>query len=491
MKKLALAVSFVILFANLQAQEVITWEGLKKQKEKTDKKIENPKKNIKYKTWVERGNTYFTISTFNTTGLYEGMPATGGLNSAEFLLVEKPTSKMARGNEEIWVYPHKELTFVGGTLKSWKETDFIDKKSIVKSAKAYLKAIELDKKGKFKKKRSSMDQFAQVRGVLINKGVDFYSAEDYTNAYDYLQWAKKMGELPRAENDTLYDPNMIEYYCGIIGKDGKMYSESRTHFETCIKNKYQPAASYNHIAQTWLAEGDSAKYESVLKEGYEQYPDNEQLVIELIKNFMGKGDVEEGEKFLDLAIKKNEKNPSLYAVKAGIYDEIDEKAFNNYREKKKEYIEYGKRLFRERKKGSAHLAKLKKEQAAVKVEADKYRQESFDAFGQAEALYKKSVEVDEKFFNGLFNTARLHYVMFERYRIEADDVKPSDDAGGKLTAPILAKGKEHMKTAVKYFEKAHELDPKDRPTLVNLRNGYRKLGDKEKSKFYGDKIKAL
>ncbi len=490
MKKLTLALGFVIFLTTIQAQEVVTWEGLKKRKAKTDKKIQNPKKNVKYKTWAERGNTYFTIATFNTQGLYEGLPAKGGVASAEFT-IGKPQTIKSGGGKEIWVYPHKELTFQGGTLKSWKETEFIDKEAIKKAAEAYLKAAELDTKGKFQKKTSTKNQAAQIRGVLINKGVDLYTNSNYKPAYNYLQLAKKMGEFPKTKTDTAYKSDMIEYYCGIIGKDAKMYEKSRVHFKSCIKNNYQPATSYHHMAGTWLEQGDSAKYEATVKEGFDKFPDNEQLVIDLINYYMGKGESESVIKFLDVAIKKNPANASYYSAKASIFDNKDEDAYTVYRAKKEEYLKLKKEAFRARNKAKSVLAPIEKKRDAALADAEKLKQDYFDTFAKAEALYKQAISVKADFFNALFNLGRLNYKMNERYRKEADDIPYSADKDGKKSGALKEKGLKHLKIAVDYFEKAHKSNPKDKNTVEILSNSYRKLKNKAKADEYAAKAATL
>ena len=109
----------MIFIGTANAQEaIITWDGLIKQKEKSDADILNLKKNTKSATWAKRADIYFNIHTFVLGGLYKGLAASGnGIQNAEYL-IGKPGKKRASENEEIWVYNRKELTFINGILDS-------------------------------------------------------------------------------------------------------------------------------------------------------------------------------------------------------------------------------------------------------------------------------------------------------------------------------------------------------------------------------------
>ena len=185
MKKLSLIIGFVLSTAILFAQEPVqTWEGLQKQKEKTDKEIKDSKKQIKSKTWAKRGQIYLDIARFNTTGLYVGLPMEG-IAGAEFM-VGKPQKKEELDGKETWIYPHKKLIFENKKLTTWEETDFIDKDAYKKASEAMFKAKELDEKGKFANKSTTKQQTGSIRAGVVNIGIDYYEKRNFEPAYDYL-----------------------------------------------------------------------------------------------------------------------------------------------------------------------------------------------------------------------------------------------------------------------------------------------------------------
>ena len=87
MKKIALLLVAVVMSATFaSAQSVQAAESLLKAKERSDKDIQNPKKNVKYATWIKRGNLFLDMVQFTSKGLWKGMPQKG-LMELKFLWV--------------------------------------------------------------------------------------------------------------------------------------------------------------------------------------------------------------------------------------------------------------------------------------------------------------------------------------------------------------------------------------------------------------------
>lgn len=96
-------------------------------------------------------------------------------------------------------------------------------------------------------------------------------------------------------------------------------------------------------------------------------------------------------------------------------------------------------------------------------------------YDMAEAEYKKSIELDPKFFDSYFNIGVLYNNRAAYEYDKASNIK--DDAAytkaKKVADDVYIK-------AVPYFEKAHELKPDDRPTMAQLKTLYAKMGETEK-----------
>ncbi|NPA67594.1 MAG: hypothetical protein GXO50_03190, partial [Chlorobi bacterium] len=365
MKKTATIFMLILFTGTLFAQEGPTWEGLKKQKAKSDAEITNPKKSSNPKTWTKRAKLYYDISTFVTGGLYKGMPAHGnGFQNAE-LMVGKPGKILQEGDYEVWVYNRKKLYFKNGALDHWEQTEFIDKDALKKSAEALLKAVELDEKGTLKNKASFKDLNALIKTAVINQAIEKYNSKDFDNAYNLMDYGYKLCNLPKNESDTAYNANQIQYFEGVIAYKAKKYDAAKKHFEKSIKDGYQPGISYHYLADSYAASGDSAAFIAKVKEGFEKYPDEEQLIIDLINYYMVRGEADKAVEYIDLAIQKNPDNPSYYSAKATIFDNRTENILKEYISYMDKAYEYKKEAFRNRNNPSLKAASLKKRDEAL------------------------------------------------------------------------------------------------------------------------------
>jgi len=489
MKRISLILVLLVSMANVFAQETDTWEGLVKKKAKSDEEITNPKKNIKAKTWESRGDLYYTISNFNTSGLYVGMPAiTEGMNFGADQLVGTPLSKATEGDKEIWVYAQKKLVFIGGKLDSWEETDFIDPLAINKAAEAYYKADELDPK--FRNKTTAKEKAALIRGGLVNKGIELYQKKDFKNAYDYLVLGLKIAEFPRTEADTAFSEKVLNYYAGIIGTEAGKYKDASKHFRYCIDNNYEAGMSFHYFADTYRLEGDSVTYEAKIKEGFEKYPNEEQIVIDLINFYISKNETDKVISYLDLALSNNPENPSYYSAKGSIYDNKFDELAVKFKNSMDSAIAYKKEAFRHRNDKPKEKEVFDKKRDAQAAVVENLKLPLNENYKTAEELYNSALQKEAKFFNALYNIGRMHYKMHEINLNESTYVYEmfKDD---KKSDELLEKAKEELKNSSEYFKKAHEINPKDRTTLEILRSIYYKLKDKENELLYREKLDAL
>ena len=60
-----------------------------------------------------------------------------------------------------------------------------------------------------------------------------------------------------------------------------------------------------------------------LHKGYEQYPDNAYMLVELINHYLLGGEPEKAEVYLDAAIKQDPKNASFYRAKGTLYEKTE------------------------------------------------------------------------------------------------------------------------------------------------------------------------
>ncbi len=490
MKQIFLILSIFVAL-RLSAQEpVVTWDGLKKQKEKSDEQIKDPEKAAKSATWAKRGKLYYDIAVFNyIPDGYKGMAATGGLQNVE-LYIGVPDKKEAKSDGiEAWIYPQKTLYMKDGKLDSWEYTDFIDKDAILKSAEAYIKAVETDEKGKFKSKQTTIAEVAAVRNNTYNDAITKYSAKDYKGALELMAKCAKLSEFPRSDEDSLFAVGTPHYAAGIIAREMKDYDTARKYFKASEELKYQTDLAYHQYADTYLAQGDSATYIAKVKEGFDKYTDSEQLVIDMINFYMDKKQPDMVVKYIDIALEKNPENASYYSAKGTIYDTQNDDFFKKYKEAMEEANEHKKAAFRDRFE-VAKKAESEKKQAESLAKAADIKSKKVESMANAEKFYKQAIQTDKEFFNAIYNLGRLYYQAFDSEMYDSDyefRVNKNSAEADKYSE----KGTAWLKKSAETYEMAHKLKPKDRNTIEMLRSIYYKLKDYDKAKIYKEKLNDL
>ncbi len=447
MKKITLLLISLFLGSLVYAQTVETEESLLKARKKSDADIENAKKAGKVSTWEKRGNLFLSMAQFNTKGLYAGMPTTG-ISGAE-VLVGKPLKKMGTQNGEDWTYKRVVLHFnKKGVLQSWDETQFLDEKALDKSYEAYMKANELDTKGKFKKKTTTKTNLAVLRGLITNQGIKLNEEKKYAEAVEYLKKGLELDKFPKNKADTTFKTGLITYYVGLISNSAGDKEGAKKYFQLCISKGYQKAAPYKAIADMYKADKNAEKELEFLQKGFNKYPASKEIMIGFINYYLTSGQSKKALEKLQQAIKDDPKNPSFYYATGTLYDNmVANDTTNKYsKEEKAEYFE------------------------------------------KAIEAYKKASSLKDNYFEPNYNAGALYYnkaaaILKEASKLNLNQAKEFEEA--------QAAAKKEFQKALPYMEKAHKANPKERSTLQTLVTIYHKLQMYDKKKEAQAKLEQL
>lgn len=357
----------------------------------------------------------------------------------------------------VWYY--RGLIYEGIHLK--KEFNNLDKDAVDKSFEAYKKALLfnfldpslqildienkqedlltffkalMDKKTKYTDQEITMDiimnQYPTLANIFVNKGIDAYqNTKDYEKALKYFKNSLFVSGMS-GKIDT-----PVIYYAGLAANKAKKYDEAKEMFQTCTKLNYgadnkEKANNYFFLADVYRSKGDTIKFVETLKKGIEKYPkDNTILVVELINHYLATKQVSEAKNYLEIAIQNDPNNPTYHFALGTIHDSNDK----NY--------------------------------------------------DKAIECYKKAIELKSDVFDYHYNLGALFFN-------QAADLynQANNEPDNKKYQAIKAQGDDKMKLALPYLEKAHELNPKDLPTMESLKNGYYRLQMNDKYDIIKKKI---
>lgn len=303
---------------------------------------------------------------------------------------------------------------------------------LFKAYDAYMKAIELDDKGKFAK--SIVVDLTFLQTDFSNYAVKTYEAEKYDVALACFEKFMAISNNPliNTTGQEVVDTAII-YNAGLTAFKAENWDKSVEYFLKSAKLDYNGDYSFYYAFKAYQAKEDSVKAIQTLQEGFEAYPENEVLIVELINHFINAKRPEDAIKYLDLAIEKDPTNFSLYTAK-----------------------------------GSA-LEKIGRQEDAVE-------------------LYKQAIEKDQTQFTPYYNLGVIYYNKASNLLNEANQLPPS--ATKEYDAKV-AEGSEFLKLALPYMEKAYELDDSEIAVLESLKTIYYRLQMNDKYNEVNKKLQSV
>jgi len=337
----------------------------------------------------------------------------------------------------------------------------LDAKAVFVAYEAYNKALEVGAnapKG-YKYKDETISKMMALSTDLNNKAIEEYQNKNYEVSYNAFESAMAINDMPEIrKTDT-----MFIYYTGLIAYEAKKYDKAIEYFDRAIKLNYgknqpkkdeqgnvlknsagaiehnseQAALVFLNKAQAYQGKGtvaDTAKSIEILKEGIKAYPeDNISLMLELTNYYLKNNLSKDAMTYLDEAIKKDNKNISLYHAKGTLYDKMKD-------------------------------------------------------MDNAIVWYKKALEIKADYFDSNYNAGALYYNKAAKI-IEESATIPLKETE-RYNAEI-AKANEQFKLALPFMEKANVADPNDITTLQTLLTIYHKLDNKAKKQEIQAKIDAI
>lgn len=335
--------------------------------------------------------------------------SSGKLDEAKKLIDEAIAHENCVNDSKSWLV--KGQIYQGIFESPLPDYKKLDPNALDVAYEAYQKAIELDDKGKVGKKLKT--QYNNLIIDFTNKAVEYYNSENFKGA---LEAFKKVLEIEKSPvvNSTAIDTIVI-FNAGISAHRAEEFAEAEKYYKEVLKYNYEPARTYAMLANVLKAQGKEEEAVQYLHKGYELYPNDANMLVELINYYLLGGEPEKAEQYLDAAIQQDPNNASFYRAKGSLYEKMNEPA-------------------------------------------------------KAVEMYEKALSIDPKDFASQYNlgTAKLNEVI--KFHEKVNDIVDADEYNKSMEQ--VYKGYESV---IPYFEKAHEIDPKEPNTMETLKALYFKL----------------
>ncbi len=277
---------------------------------------------------------------------------------------------------------------------------------------AYEKALSLDPKGGMKKQFSLNSTYLLLGNDFISQGVKKFEAQDYEGALISFEFNIKV-----ASSDVYVGviDSGIYFNAGLAAYNGKMYAKAIPYFKKCTEMKYEGTMPYFLEYQSYIALKDTTNGEEILKSAFKVYPDNQDVILQLVDHYMKCNRLAEAFSYIDLAKSKDPNNYSLHWAEGVLY-----------------------------------------------MKQEKYT--------EAIACLTKSVELKGDLFDTQFNLGVCYYnkavELFQKAN-EIMDAAKYNVAVGEANVVFI--------NAIPFFEKANSIKPDDVDALRNLKELYFRL----------------
>ncbi len=295
-----------------------------------------------------------------------------------------------------------------------------------KAIESYVKANELDTKASYKEENDHALRNLQI--TALNGGNDAFNNKNYEKAIEGYKQSERIAKaFGQVDSNAVFNSALAYEAMGDTATAMERYAE-------CIKIGYDKPDVFRYLASMQKRTGNLDAAIVTTQQGLAKYPDNKELMLDLVAFLLEANRMDEAETSVKAAIANDPTNPVLYSVLGSLYD--------------------GKANPKEGEVNEADMIKW---------------------YDLAEQAYKKSIEVDPAFFDSYYNIGVLYNNRAAYEYEKCNQIK--DDA--KYNACKTKADEIYLKT-IPFFEEAHKLKPDDTATLQQLKILYAKSGDTEK-----------
>ena len=372
-------------------------------------------------TYAQKGKVTQAISYFTS----------GKLDEAKKLIDEAITHETCVDFDKAWFTKGQIYQAIfESPLKDYKK---LDPNALDVAWDAYQKVVKLDEKQKFPKKLA-----VQYNNLIIdytNKAVEAYNAEDFKTALAAFKKVLEIenSDIVKANNKTTVVDTAVIFNAGVAAQRAGELGDAEKFYKDALKYNYEPARTYAMLANVLKEQGKEEEAVQYLHKGYEMFPNDPYMLVELINYYLLGGEPQKAEVFLDAAIKQDPGNASFYRAKGTLYEKMKEPA-------------------------------------------------------KAEEMYKKALAVDPKDFLAQYNLGNLKLMEVIEFHKKVQDIVDVNEYNQELEKVYSG-----YASVIPYFEKARELNPTEKNTQTTLKELYFKLRNVDSSyqTKYDEIMKAL
>jgi len=293
---------------------------------------------------------------------------------------------------------------------------------------------------------SKVKQFDKKNNYAEEVAKDLYLVESHFDNKGRADYNSKKSAEAGVSFEKCYEISLvlgkadtsILNYAALAYRIGGEMAKAKAIYQKLIDMDYGKGKTVSILANMFITEKDTASASRIITKGRQKFPSDMDLLTAETNLFLMGHKNKEALANLQKVIEKNPTDPQLNLVVASVFDNMA-----NPKD------EAGKDL-------------------AVPTEYNDY-------YKQSESYYKKAIELKPDYFDALYNLGVLYNNQGVKLYNNANNIKDA-----KKSAEEGKRADEVFKMAIPYLEKAHAINPKDRNTMLSLKQLYAKTEQNEK-----------
>lgn len=265
-------------------------------------------------------------------------------------------------------------------------------------------------------------KFPGLAGEYANKGITQFGAKDYKGAQESFTKSMMLSQMTgKVDTMTLYNTALASEYA-------EDFETAKQLYDGLIMMKYNVGDAgpdlYRSMSRIYKNEGNAEKAMEYIKKGREAYPNNNNLIVEELEDYLKNDKHEEALANLKTAIANDPNNPVLHFAKGTVHESLKQEA-------------------------------------------------------EAIASYEKAMEIKPDYYDAAFNLGAYFFNKGADKKNEANKLPLSES---KKYDALNAEAKTEFEKSIPYIEKAHNLKPEDVDTGNMLIKLYTHTGQYDKVK---------
>lgn len=349
--------------------------------------------------------------------------------------IDEAVTKLKAKNED--VVPSKQTGkawqyrgLIYQTLAGLKDKPELSNNALGTAYEAFTNAIKYDDKKRWD--NDALNSLMLMYNPMYSQAHNFFQAKEYENAFNMFSKTLAINDLATANKKMALDTTTIYAAAMTADRSGKT-EDAKKLYQRLVDLKYPETGVFIQLANIYKKEGNTEKYNEVMKTAKKVLPNSKDLVIEEVNDLLKENKYEEAILKMEEAVQLDPQNPSLYFALGSAYDS----------------------------KGNSE---------------------------KAIANYKKSVELDPKNPDVYYNLGTYYYNKGAELTRQMSALDFKEQA---KYDKLDKESQDIFKQALPYFEKVVELNPKDANSFSALNGIYSRLNDLAKAKIYKDKYEQL